>query len=428
MYLKFAFIILISLISKVLLAEDFTLLISYEKLTTVKTEELKKRWKENNVPQIMIPINYDVDVYDIKYWTRWHDGTPIMASGVYFVPAQTKYKVPVILYNHGTNIPRKRSNYGYNGEDNICIGFATNGYAVAFQDYIGLGHGDKFHLYQHAESEAQGGVDMLRAIQELNRHLGIVWDKNLFITGYSQGGHATLAAHRKIQQEYGGEFKVTASSPMSGAYDMAGAQAKVMFEEYTQPFYLPYLLNSYNEAYKIIDGDIHQIYKHPYDTLIPKLFDGSMNIGEINRALPKIPSQMIKDSIVNLFLNDPDFPFMLAIQQNEVFRWKPDSPVQICYCTSDEEVYYQNAIVAHKTMKELGAEHVTLKLSGRNQTHAQCAIFTSIYTKFYFDSFLQGSTTGGKGPAFKRMLAALAKTQVNNKPAKVKRKDRKIDF
>jgi dienelactone hydrolase len=426
---RFIAFTLFSIVFSLINAREHTFLISYEKLATVETEELKKRWKENNVPQIMIPIRWDVDIYDVKYRTRWHDGTIIMASGVYFVPRQNKYQVPVLLYNHGTNIPRKRSNYGYNGEDNICIGFATNGYAVAFQDYIGLGHGDKFHLYQHAESEAQSGVDMIRAIKELNREIGVVWDNRLFITGYSQGGHATLAAHRKFQEEYGTEFRVTASSPMSGAYDMAGAQAKVMFEEYTQPFYLPYLLNSYNEVYKVIEGDIHQIYKAPYDTMIPRLFDGSRNIGEINRSLPKIPSQMIKDSLVNLFLTDPDYPFMKAIRENEVFNWKPESPVQICYCTSDEEVYYMNAIVAYNTMKDLGATDVRLKLSGKNQTHGQCAIFTSIYTKFFFDSILKGTyPEGANGPFFKRTLAALAKTQINNKPTKVKRKERKIDF
>jgi predicted acyl esterase len=136
---RFIAFTLFSIVFSLINAREHTFLISYEKLATVETEELKKRWKENNVPQIMIPIRWDVDIYDVKYRTRWHDGTIIMASGVYFVPRQNKYQVPVLLYNHGTNIPRKRSNYGYNGEDNICIGFATNGYAVAFQDYVGLG-------------------------------------------------------------------------------------------------------------------------------------------------------------------------------------------------------------------------------------------------------------------------------------------------
>lgn len=237
-----------------------------------------------------------------------------------------------------------------------------------------------------------------------------------------------MAVHRKIQNEYSSQFRVTASSPMSGAYDMAGAQAKVMFEEYTQPFYLPFLLNSYNEVYKVIDGDINQIYKSPYDTLIPKLFDGTSNIGEINKALPKVPSNMIKDSIVNLFLSDPDFPFMVAIKENEVFNWKPEAPVQICYCSSDEEVYYQNAIVAYNRMKELGAKNFKLKLVGKNQYHGQCALFATMYTKLYFDSILNGNPKGGNGPAFKQLLIALGKTQVNNKPQKIKRKDRKLEF
>lgn len=419
---------LIFIIHSPIFAQEFHTLISYEKIESINTDELKQKWKENNIPQIMIPIKYDVDIYEIRYHTLWHDGSIIEASGLYFVPNQNKYKVPLMLYNHGTTM-RRRQGFSFSGQLSICLGFATDGYAVAFQDYIGLGTGEKFHLYQHADSEGQSGVDMLRAVKELNKSLGIYWDMNLFITGYSQGGHATLAAHRKIQQEYSGQFKVTASSPMSGAYDMAGAQAGVMFEEYSKPFYLPYLLNSYNEAYGIIEGDVHQIYNEPYDTLIPKLFDGSMSLSDINSQLPSVPSTMVKDSIVNLFVTDPNFPFSKAIEENEVYKWVPKAPVQLCYCTSDEQVSYINSIVAHDTMKYLGAKKVLLKLSGRNHDHNTCAIFTSINTKFFFDNIRKGKPYDSKCPIFKRFLASLSKMKVNSKPPKKeRRKERSLSM
>ena len=53
-------------------------------------------------------------------------------------------------------------------ENAICAGFAADGYLVIMPDYIGLGKGDKFHLYQNSESEAVASIDMLLAIQKLN--------------------------------------------------------------------------------------------------------------------------------------------------------------------------------------------------------------------------------------------------------------------
>ena len=43
--------------------------------------------------------------------------------------------------------------------------------------------------------------------------------------------------YKKNIEEYNTEFRVTASAPMSGAYDMTGVQAGVMYEKYDHPLY-----------------------------------------------------------------------------------------------------------------------------------------------------------------------------------------------
>ena len=45
-------------------------------------------------------------------------------------------------------------------------------------------------------------------------------NNQLFLAGYSAGGYATVATHRTMQQQYPGEFTVTAAAPAAGAYDM----------------------------------------------------------------------------------------------------------------------------------------------------------------------------------------------------------------
>lgn len=387
---------------------SFAQLISYDYYKKVSMEDFASTMRKNRVPQSFVKSNYDVDVYDILYWTKWHDGSKIKASGLYFVPAGLKDALPLIVNHHGTRVISGRAK-DLAGEEYMSVAMATDGYLVAMPDYIGLGRGEKFHLYQHAESIGQSTIDIIIACRELDEKLGIKRNGQLFLTGYSEGGYATLAAQKLIQEKYSDQIKVTAASAMSGAYDMAGIQSGVMFRKYSQPHYLPYLLNSYNEVYNIAGDDISVIYNPPYDSIVPMLFDGKHNIRSINNALPDVPGNMIRDSFLALFRNDTNFAFTKALKMNQLYDWKPEQPLQLCYCNSDEQVMYQNSIKAFRTMKKNGAKHIMLRNGGRKYNHYKCAIFSGLYTKMYFDSFRKGSKYGRKGPVLKRIELGIAK-------------------
>ena len=154
------------------------------------------------------------------------------------------------------------------------------------------------------------------------------------------------------------------------------------------------------------------LLKAPYDSLIAPMYNGAFSMGQINKLLPEVPKDMIKDEYIKEFLENPDFVFTKALEANNVFDWKPEAPMQICYCQSDEQVYYKNALVAHKAMKEKGAKNVRLRHAGKKYGHNKCALFSAIYTKMYFDSFLKGSKKGRKGPVFKRFLITLSKIKI----------------
>lgn len=386
-------------------------LISYTKVDSFSMEKLAERWKGMAIPKFIAPIKNDVDVYDVTYCTTYGDSSCVLASGLYFVPIAPKKPAPLLIYNHGTST-RPQRKLGYNGEEQICLMFATTGYAVCEPDYVGLGHGERRHLYIHADSEANAGIDMMKAVVELDSILALKRDPMIFVSGYSQGGHAAMAVTRKLQEKYADRYKVTASSPMSGPYDLDGVQADVMFYPYTQPHYLPYLLLGYNEIYRLFSKDkfYDQVFSEPYRDAVKGAFNGGYSHEDINSMLPNIPKEMLSDSLLNLFVNDPDFEFKKLLVENSMDNWVPEMPMQICYCTGDEEVTYKNAIVAYDYMKDHGAENVKLrKAGGKKFTHRKCADWAVLYTKMYFDSFRKGSKKGRKGPVFKRMLIGIAK-------------------
>jgi len=244
-------------------------LVSYTLVKSHTKKSISDLWKKNSVPKIALPVKNEVDVYEIIYKVKWIDGTWRNASGIYYVPKVQK-EVPYFMFGHGTQIQKERNISDGDSQQFICLAHATDGYAAMYPDYYGIGKGEGKHLYQHAWSEAHAFIYMLMAVDELNKQLNLKSNGQLFLTGYSQGGHASFAAHKYLEELNDPRFQVTASSPMSGAYDMTGVQSDYMFQEYPRPFYLPYLLLSYQEAYKVLDTkDPYEAFAAPFDTLFP---------------------------------------------------------------------------------------------------------------------------------------------------------------
>lgn len=385
-------------------------LISYQLWKTVTKEEFSKTVKNKKVPKNLVKVTTDIDIYDVQYKTCWHDGSCIKASGLYFVPRNRSKPLAEVVMHHGTKMQPGRGNK-VAGLEFLCAGMAQDGYAVLYPDYVGLGEGDKFHLYLDANTEGHATVDMLFAISELNDTLGIKLNDELFLTGYSQGGHACMAATKMIQEKYSDDFKVTASAPLSGPYSLTGAQERVMFEHYSEPWYLPYMLLGFNEVYNIVP-DISTIYKSPYDTLVKNMFDGSKDTWAIKKLLPDTPYLMLKDTFVHAYLQDSNFIMRKALKDNSLIDWKPEMPIMMCYCDKDEQVLPANAKEAYASFKKQGAKHIRIVDAGKKYGHVKCALFAAMYAKLYFDSFRHGSKYGNRGNAGKRLTLALAKLAI----------------
>ena len=400
-----------------------TTLISYTLVEQLSKEDMEAFYKSQGIPKLISPILTGVDIYELFYHTNLPDGERVIASGLYYVPTEYPYEVATLQYNHGTAMRnRSEDSYDYNGEGTICKIFAADGYAVAWQDYIGLGKATGFHPYQHLETEGQSGVDLLYAVQQINQEVGLQVNEQLFVTGYSQGGHAALAVHKTIQEKYPNDFWVTASSPMSGAHDMSGVQNEIMEVEYSQPHYLPYLLYGYQQIYKVFEDneDFKRVFKPEYRYVVDNILAKGHNVDEINAMLPEKPFDMIEPYFFNEYKNNPEFYFTKVLKENNTYKWVPESPVQFCYCKGDEEVYYKNSIVAMEWMKENGAQRIINREVSEVFNHRQCADYAVMYTKFFFDSFRNGFKKGRKGNLIKNILV---KTVVNIEEKKLKKKD-----
>ena len=81
---------------------------------------------------------------------------------------------------------------------------------------------------------------------------------------------------------------------------------------------------------------------------------------------------MIQPGIIEELTNNPSHPFNIAAQDNDVYQWVPLSPMKMYYCTEDEQVFYQNALVAEEWMNANGATSVVTS-NGGALDHGDCA-------------------------------------------------------
>lgn len=358
----------------------------------------------NGVPLFLFPTKYEINIHRVIYNTLDAHNNPTIASGLVILPENNFCPSPLISYQHGTQARKNQVFSNLRGEWVVGVAGAATGYAACMPDYIGLGVSPGLHPYQHAQTEANAVVDLLRAAREIAAREEVELSEEIYLLGYSQGGHATMAAHREIQENLAGEFTVTASAPLSGAYDMSGEQLDLVasFDPYSQPGYLPYLIFAYQDVYGTLYNSVSDIFVSPFDTLLPPLFDGNSSLDQVNNVMPSVPRLIIDTNYANAFFNNPNHPAQVALRDNDLYRWVPQAPVRMGYCESDEEVSYLNAFVARDSMIARGATSVEIVSRGNDLSHFECAQPSILFSKLWFDSLASATLNCGITGIFSR--------------------------
>ena len=143
-------------------------------------------------------------------------------------------------------------------------------------------------------------IDMIRAGRNFCNESDLIQLNNqISLVGYSEGGYATLAAQKMMEQDYPDEFDITISFPMAGPYNLSGTMVDLMLngEPYGAPYYLPYILLAYIEYYEL--GELDEFFLAEYAEILPILFDGYHSGGEIDDQLPNPPIQILLSELIS---------------------------------------------------------------------------------------------------------------------------------
>ncbi len=332
-----------------------------------------------------------VKAYKITYNTLDINGNTTVASGAVYIPQINCDSMPMVAYLHGTEFNKNNvpSTYDYQGQGLL---FSANGYITVMPDYLGLGSNPGIHPYLHWETEASATVDLIRAVREfLTDSLQKTDNKELFLAGYSQGGHSAMAVHKYISvNALQQEFNVVASAPMSGPYSLSYAQFNLIFDgdsSFYHPEFLPYVLASFKMAYNNLYTNYDEYYDAPYDSLIDAYFTaGTYSNTAWNNMLPTNYYYFVQDSVLNNVLSNPNHPIMQDLRLNDLHNWTPNEPVRMLYCSMDSMVSPLNSIIAADTMNALGSSQAIAKEINATGTHETCFTPAMRYALSWFDS------------------------------------------
>jgi pimeloyl-ACP methyl ester carboxylesterase len=331
---------------------------------------------------------YDVEVHKFIYDTIDGSGNATKASGVVLIPKNGPKTMSMMVYQRGTIAKDSEAPSQSSTFQTLGIAYATSGYVTVMPDLLGFGDSTiPIHPYVIAKPTATASIDLMRAARTYCKNNKVSLNGRVLLTGYSQGGYSAMALHKVIQEEYKSEFNVIASAPMAGPYDLSGTMLNTVLanQPHPNPFFFAFVALAFNDQYKFAATNA-DMFNEPYATNVPPLFAaGTYSGSDINAKLPasRKPLDMFKTSFVDIIKSATN-PVKTAFAANDVYNWKPTAPVQMYHCAADDNVPYQNSVIARDKMQALGAK-VTLVDPYPAGTHGSCFGYASYQSKIWLD-------------------------------------------
>ena len=319
-------------------------LLSGSMVNTITSAQITQAFKdpESHIQGGIVP-RYSVSSYRLNYVTTDKNGAKVTASGLVSVPVKAAgARSPVLSYQHASTFRNNQAPSIKVEAVEPPLVLASLGYIVVAPDYVGFGasYGVE-HPYLTSSPSSRAVIDMLSAAQTWRRQAGVADNGQLFLAGYSEGGYATMAAHRAIHQQ-GGELKtqLQAAVPGAGPYDVQETLDEQL--DRVRKLFPPLAL--------LIDPD--------------HLSDASESVrNEVRRLLlrqmvPEDGDVRYQTLFMDRFLADDKAG--IAAEHSVHLGWAPSVPVYLFHGRGDLTVPYSAAESARDTLRAAGATDVTL--------------------------------------------------------------------
>ncbi len=396
---------------------------------------------------------FGAKIYKVTYWTQDDKGNKIKASGVMILPVvedpaiKDLFSAPIVSDQHGTIfldaeapsnvIPSDLlalQKYLENPDNTpppeinpitlIALTYTGRlGFATLMPDYIGYGTSkDHYHPYMIANSLANSAIDLINAALDYAEQNGEAVKREVYLTGYSEGGYATLATAKKIQ-ETNQRFTIKAVFPMAGTYNLETlALGLLQQEDITFPPFIAYVIYAYSEVYDNIT--LSDLVISPFDQKIPLYFDKTKSGEEIygdmlttvcgilnpppdycldDTVTPLFKvSYLFKQEVIQDFLINDNNPFRQDLRKNNVDNWVPAFPVKFVHCSGDNILPYNLTLLTYENFKNHGVNTELINPEELFNTggldHVNCATYAYQYLIYEMCVTAYGQEKCGTAP------------------------------
>jgi pimeloyl-ACP methyl ester carboxylesterase len=314
----------------------------------------------------------DVTVTQINYQTPGvRLGEMSNASAAILVPGGANCPAgpyPLIVYARGTAADKAHTNADASLPETqfLMAIYAAQGYAVVATDYLGYALSSyPYHPYMHADTEATVVIDSIRAARNAQAALGLALNGKVMLTGFSQGGHAAMAAQRAIEQQNTGEFNLVATAYLAGPY----AVSKALIDGVSHPIggvqaLVPFQITSWQKIYGDVYARASDVFNAPYDTEIETLLPTVNNSADLAKLPGGTPLQamhaMFKPAYLADLASNPANGAIMAAKKQDLFGWNPKAPTTLCAAKADPVVKFFNAQMAFDDFASRGLTNVSL--------------------------------------------------------------------
>ncbi len=421
-----------------------------------------------------------VDVQYLNYGTVGAKGESTTATAALMVPTGSGTTLkgtpcnaprPIVLFAHGTTIEKRYNladftdptNPAYSQALLLAAEFAAQGYIVVAPNYAGYDSSTLgYHPFLVADQQSKDMMDALAAAKTALPLLssGASASSQLFVTGYSQGGHVAMATHRALQTA---GIPVTASAPMSGPYAMALTADAIVGGQVNlgSTIFLPLVVTAYQKSYGDVYASTADFYEDAYATGIESVFPGAyttttaVTSGKVPQlasfnSTPPAPAfasvtpattgtagqnalwalgfgtpNLFKNSMRAAYLTDaainpdsgaataaatPGYALRKHLKDNDLRSWtNPAAPILLCGGANDPIVYFANtSLMAAAVWPAQVSGHLVTVLDldstagtpgAANPFYAAKAGFQSTNQTLYNNTVATATAAGQSAPA-----------------------------
>lgn len=265
------------------------------------------------------------------------------------------------------------------------LAFAGAGYVFVAPDYLGMGSSPGLHPYLHAETEGRAVADLLAVLPQVLAEVGTAVPDRVALLGFSQGGHASLAALGELTRTPHHPFEVAAVASVAGAHRLAETVGPAVLSGRSahHTTYLAALATSYARVY---GQPLASIVRERWARRLPILLDGRRSSVEVELALPRDPTHLLTPETVEDLVGARDGWFARRLAENSVGDVATAAPVRFYVGGQDVDAPAEDAHRAAALVRTHGGRAQVVHVGAVD--HKGTALVAVGLTREWFDEVL----------------------------------------